>query len=76
MSMSLRTPTRPRIEGERERERGEESARSDEDMEELVPEVLAAFMDDIDAVVQEMKKVSKEIKRLGGKVENGKPVME
>ncbi|TBU33713.1 hypothetical protein BD311DRAFT_794033 [Dichomitus squalens] len=61
-----------RLEGEQ----GEESAPSDEDMEDLVPEVLKAFMDNIDAVVQEMKKVSNEIERLGGKVENGTPVME
>lgn len=59
-----------------ERERGEESSRSDEDTEELVPEVLAAFMEDMNAVSQEMKKVMKEYKKLGGKVEGGKPVLE
>ncbi|KAI1795641.1 hypothetical protein LXA43DRAFT_730643 [Ganoderma leucocontextum] len=63
-------------ERDRDRERGEESARSDEDTEELVPEVLAAFMEDMNAVSQEMKKVMREYKRLGGKVEGGKPVLE
>ncbi|PIL35921.1 hypothetical protein GSI_01581 [Ganoderma sinense ZZ0214-1] len=58
------------------RERGEESARSDEDNDELVPEVLAGFMDEMNAVSQEMKKVMKEWKKLGGKVEGGKPVLE
>nr|VWO99923.1 Peroxisomal biogenesis factor 6 (ClaPEX6) (Peroxin-6) [Ganoderma boninense] len=58
------------------RERGEESARSDEDNDDLVPEVLAGFMDEMNAVSQEMKKVMKEWKKLGGKVEGGKPVLE
>lgn len=58
------------------RERGEESARSDEDNDELVPEVLAGFMDEMNAVSQEMKKVMKEWKKLGGKEEGGKPVLE
>ena len=58
------------------RERGEESARSDEDNDDLVPEVLAGFMDEMDAVSQEMKKVMKEWKKLGGKMEGGKPVLE